>query len=147
MLTLEPLRQDQYRQVAEWEFGPQPEGTDWGRYESEMNQPQWAHYSVYDGDILVGCVSLEQTSPRVAAYHVVTARKRVHPQALADACIRLAGALFNQGYIAVVAHNPIDKRAGARLAIRCGMREIGRGQGTRYFVITKQRFERQRFAA
>lgn len=146
MLDLQPLQPDQYKQVAEWEEGrPLGEDVDWERYEREMNAPQWAHFGLYDGGEFVGCVSLEQTSPRIAAYHVVTARKKVHPQDLADACIRLAGILFKGGFIAVVAHNPVDKRAGARLAIRCGMREIGRTQSTRYFVITKQRYIRHGF--
>lgn len=142
MLELEPLLPSQYKQVAEWEYGPQPESTDWARYEAEMNQQKWTHFGVYDGADFVGCISLEKIDPKMAAFHVVTARKKVHPQDLAHACVSMAGSLFKQGFTAVVAHNPIDKRAGARLAIRCGMREWGRTPTTRYFILTNQRFQR-----
>lgn len=145
MLTLEPLHPSQYRQVAEWETQkPLGDDVDWPRYAAEMSAPQWAHFAVCDGANFVGCISLEKISYNMAAYHVVTGRHRVHPQALADACIGVADYLFRQGYTAVVANNPIDKRAGARLAIRCGMREWGRSLTTRYFIITKSRFERLR---
>lgn len=140
MLEVEPLKPSQYRQVAEWEFGPQPENTDWARYGCDMDKPDWAHFAVYDGVDFVGCISLEKISYNMAAFHVVTARKRVHRQALADVCIGIAGFLFRQGYTAVVANNPINKRAGALLALRCGMREIGHSLTTRYFIITESRY-------
>ncbi len=139
MLELKPLRQDQYKQVAEWEF-KQLDGVDWDRYAADMNAPQWAHLAVYDGDSFVACISIETISRNMAAYHVVSGRHKVHPRALADACIRVARSLFLQGCVAVVAHNPVDKRAGARLAIRCGMREWGRTPTTRFFMITRTRF-------
>lgn len=140
MLTLEPLRKDQYRQVAEWEYGPQPEDTDWQRYEAEMNAPQWAHFGIYDGSSFVGCVSFEKLCRNMAAYHVVTARRRIHPQELADALLTSAGYLFKEGFTAVVARIPADKRAAARLAIRCGLREWGHAPAMRYFTLTKSRY-------
>lgn len=140
MLTLEPLRADQYRQVAEWEHGPQPDGTDWQRYEVEMNAPQWAHFGLYAGADFVGCVSFEKIGRNMAAYHVVTARKRVHPQALAKALLTSAGYLFKQKFTALVADIPIGKRAAARLALRCGMREWGHTPARRFFILTQSRY-------
>src|SRR5262245_19903301 len=127
VLTLEPLRREQYRQVAEWEEGkPLGDGVDWERYAKEMRHPGWAHFGIYDGLSFVGCVSLEKTGRTIAEFHVVTARRMVHPQALADVLIRTAGYLFKEeGCLAVTTHSPANKRAAARLAIRCGMREIG----------------------
>jgi hypothetical protein len=142
MLTLETLRLDQYRQVAEWEFGPQGENADWERYEREMSQPQWWHYGIYDDSSFVGAVSLENISYNMVAYHVVTARRKVNPHALADALLKLAGLLFKADYTAVTANIPIEKRAAARLAIRCGMKEWGRTPTTRYFILTKEKFQR-----
>jgi hypothetical protein len=141
-LTLEPLNSSQYRQVAEWEFGEQGENVDWSRYAAEMNAPQWMHFGVYSGADFVGCISLEKISYNMAAYHVVTARKRVHPQALAGALLTSAGYLFKEGFTAVVADIPIDKRAAARLAIRCHMKEWGHTPTMRYFILTRQRFQR-----
>src|SRR5688572_5396431 len=103
MLELEVLQPSQYRQVAEWEFGEQ-EGVDWGKYEVEMGAPQWTHYGIYSNSSFVGAVSLEKISYNMAAYHVVAARKSVHPQALAAVLCNLADYLFQQGFVAVVAH-------------------------------------------
>lgn len=139
-LSLEPLRPDQYRQVAEWDYGPQSENTDWERYAADMSKPDWFHYGIYNGPDFVGAVSLEKISYNMAAYHVTTARRKIHPQRLATVLINLAGYLFSHGFTAVVARNPVEKRAGARLAIRCGMREWGRTPTTRYFVITRSRY-------
>jgi len=144
MLELEQLRPDQYQQVAEWEFQARGEGWDWERYEAEMDHPKWTHFGIYAGGEFVGCVSLETISRNTAAYHVVTARRKVKPNELADTMCDIAAYLFNHGFTAVVAHNPIDKRAGARLAIRCGMVEIGRSETTRFFIMTKVRFQKLR---
>jgi hypothetical protein len=142
MLTLEPLQPSQYRQVAEWEYGPLPENVDWTRYEAEMSAPQWAHFGIYSGADFVGCVSFERISRNMAEYHVVTARRKVHPQDLADALLISAGYLFRHGFVALTASIPVEKRAAARLAIRCGMREWGHTPKMRFFILTKDRFNR-----
>jgi hypothetical protein len=146
-LELQPLQLGQYRQVAEWEFGPQ-ENADWERYVAEMNAPKWMHFGIYDGASFVGAVSFEKTSRNMAAYHVVTARRKVNPYALADALLTSAGYLFSRGFTAVTAEIPTDKRAAARLAIRCHMKEWGSTQAEwvrdpmRLFILTRQSFER-----
>lgn len=132
---LDPL---DYPQVAEWEFGPQV-GVDWARYTFEMSLPKWRHYGLYLSHQLVGCVSLEKRGT-TAIYHVVTARHKLHPNFLAQTLLNIAGHLFENGFAAVSAHIPIEKRAGARLALRCGMREIGHDQKLRYFILTKSRY-------
>jgi len=140
MLTLEPLREDQYRQVAEWEYGPQPGGTDWRRYAVEMNAPQWTHFGLYDGADFVGCLSLEMIAHNMAAYHVVTARRKIHPDALAQVLLKTAEGLFDRGFTALSARIPIEKRAAALLARRCHMVEWGHTPAIRYFILTKARF-------
>src|SRR5262245_4169679 len=139
-LHLAELQPCQYRQIAEWEYGPQPDA-DWDRYAAEMSAPQWSHFGLYLGSELVGALSLEQTGRNMAAYHVVTARRRVHPQALADILLQTAGRLFARGFTGLTARIPKDNHAAARLAIRCGMREWGHTPEVRYFMLTKSRFQ------
>lgn len=142
MLTLEPLQSSRYRQVAEWEHGPQPDA-DWESYATEMNEPKWTRYGLHLGDQLVGCVSLEHISRNMVAFHVVTQRRAVHPDDLARALFDIGDRLFQQGILACVAYAPIRKREVARLASRCGMVEYGHDETMRYFIVTKKRFERQ----
>ena len=145
-LQLKPLRVDQYRQVAEWEYGPQGDNVDWEKYAAEMNAPRWAHFGLYEADSFVGCVSFENIDRQMIAYHVVTARRRVNPHLLAQLLRKTAGDLFAIGYLALVARIPADNTAAARLAIRCDMREWGHtraewvAEPLRYFILTKKRF-------
>lgn len=139
MLSVEPLRPDQYRQVAEWEFGPQ-ENADWDRYAAEMNAPQWTHFSIYVDGSFIGCVSLEKIDPQMTAFHVVTARRAVSSRNLAQVLLKKAGELFARGHTALVTRIPKEKRAAAILALRCGMCEWGHTPELRYFVLTKSRF-------
>jgi hypothetical protein len=139
MITVQPLESHQYRQVAEWEFDIQ-EDRDWERYIAEMDEPQWQHFGLYLGPEFVGALSFERIDRQMLAYHVVTARHKVHPQALAQVLLKSAGFLFDQGYTALTARIPRDKRAAAKLAIRCGMREWGHTPTTRFFILTPSRF-------
>jgi len=141
-LTLEPLRADQYRQVAEWEYGPQPENTDWELHAREMEDPRTARLGLYLDGEFVGCVSLEQVSRNMVAFHIATRRHAFHPDYLARLLFNIAGDLFKQGATACVAHVPIEKRAVTRLALRCGMHEWGHSETTRYFMMTKTRFQK-----
>lgn len=147
MLSLRPLDPTQYRQVAEWEYGPQPENMDWARYAAEMDAPQWEHLALYSGPVFVGCVSLEYDR-QTTAFHVVTDRRKVHPAALADILLQIAALLFKRGFTAMVARIPKEIRAGARLARRCGMREYGHTPTMRHFILTESRYRRHgRFEA
>lgn len=138
-LRLVPLHSHQYRTIAEWEFGPQ-ENVDWPRYEAEMNAPQWGHYGLYKDGVFVGCVSLEWIDSQTVAYHVVTDRHRVHPRALAQVLLNVAGYLFALGNTALVVRIPREKRAAAILAIRCGMKEDAGTDKERHFTLTKSRY-------
>lgn len=140
-IDIEPLRAEQYRQVAEWEFGPQPPDTDWQRYADEMNAPQWAHFGLYDAAEFVGCLSLEKVDGRTVAYHVVTGRHKIHPTVLAQVLLKTAGELFAMGYTEMIAQIPIEKRAAAMLAQRCGMHENGSTPKVRSFSLTKLRYQ------
>jgi len=141
---LKALRRDQFKQVAEWEFGEQPPNTNWEKYFSEMEAPQWAHFGLYDGGDFIGCVSFERIDPRTMAYHVVTRRHSVRPHALAQVLLKSAGFFFQRGFTSLVAKIPREKRAAARLAIRCGMKEEAVTDNERNFILTKNQYERQR---
>lgn len=136
-LTLSPLRQDQYKQVAEWEFGPQGEDTDWPRYYAEMNAPQWRHMGLYQGDCFLGAVSFEWIDPHTISYHVVTARKAVHPYSLAQVLLKSAGFFFQRGLTRLVVRIPRKNVAAARLALRCGMREERSTDTERHFTLLR----------
>ncbi len=136
---LEPLRQDQYRQVAEWEWGKQ-EGVDWERYAAEMNEPQWAHFGLYDGAQLVGRVSFERIDPHTMSYHVVTARRKIHPNTLAQVLLKSSAFFFQRGFTRLVVRIPKEKRAAARLALRCGMREDAATDTERHFTLIRSRY-------
>lgn len=95
---------------------------------------------MYFGGEFVGCVSLEQVSRNMVAFHIATHRHTFHPDYLARILFNIAGDLFKQDIVACVAHVPIEKRAVARLALRCGMYEWGHSKTIRYFMMTKTRF-------
>lgn len=139
-LTLEPLRRDQYRQVAEWEYGPQPDNINWELHAREMEDGKTVRYGMYLDDEFVGCLSLERTSRNIVGFHIATRRRAFHPDYLARLLLDMGGRLFDQGILACVAHAPIEKRAVTRLALRCGMHEWGHSETTRYFMMTKTRF-------
>lgn len=137
MLTLEPLRKDQYRQVAEWEFGEQPEGTDWPKYYAEMSHPKWLHMAIYNNGLFIGCLSLEKISDDEAEYHVVTARHAIKPDGLVEILLGSAVDLFNAGFIRLTARIPAGNRAATRLARRCGMTEVAASESIREFELRK----------
>ena len=139
MLSLEPLQPHQYRQVAEWAHGPQGD-VDWDDYAAYMSQH--TTLGIYLGLELVGCVWIEQVGRNMAEYHIATARRRVKPNALAKVLLQTAGELFERHYTALVARIPRKTIAASRLAIRCGMREWGHTPEIRYFILTKQRYQR-----
>lgn len=134
-----PLRADQYRQVAEWAHGPQ-ENVDWDDYAAYMSDPKRATFGIYVGPELVGCIWIEKISRNMAECHIATARRKIHPNALAQVLLKTAGDLFARGHTAVVAHIPRETRAAARLAIRCGLREWGHTPTMRYFILTRSKY-------
>ncbi len=141
-LTLKTLKENQYKQIAEWEYGPQDEDTDWPRYFAEMNEPRWNHYGIYLNSSFVGALSLEKIDDETIAYHVVTERKRVKPGELARLLLTTAGRCLACGYTKLVVNIPKQKRAAARLAIRCGMVEVTGDEKNRNFIFTKKEFEK-----
>ena len=140
MIELRPLHPDQHGQVAEWEFSRRLTGVDWERYKATVSAPKWEHLALYDGDDFIGCVSLERTSSQMVEFHVVTARRKIHPQILAKTLRLIAGVYFKNGFTALTASIPRDKRAAARLALRSGMREWGHTPTFRYFILTRSRY-------
>jgi hypothetical protein len=135
-LLTRPLRRDQLRQIAEWDYGPQ-DGVDWERYEAEMTAPQWEHYGIYQQGELAGALSLEWIDGETIGYHVTMARKKVHPERLAELLIITAGHLFDGGCTRLVANIPKKKRAAVRLALRCGMKETDADESIRNFILTR----------
>lgn len=140
-LTLEPLHADQYRQVAEWAHGPQ-ENVDWEGYAATLNEPNRMNFGVYLGAEFVGCIFLERVDRNTVECHVATARRKIHPQSLAQVLLKTAGDLFALGYTAMVARIPRQTVAAARLAIRCHMWEWGHTPTVRFFILTKQRYQK-----
>ena len=141
MITLEPLRKNQYRQVAEWdEQKPLGEDMDWDGYEREMSAPHWTHYGMYSNGEFVGAVSLEKIDGESADFHVTTARNKVNPYALVKILLNIARYLFEHGYTLLTATIPRDKRAAAMLARRCGMEESGSDEMIRRFWLTQARY-------
>lgn len=140
-LTLEPLRGDQYRQVAEWAHGPQGD-VDWDDYAKYLNGPKMTTLGIYLGAACVGCVFLERVDRNTIECHVATARRKIRPFALVDVLLKTAGELFERGYTAMVARIPRKTRAAVQLALRCHMYEWGSTPEIRYFILTKQRFKR-----
>ena len=141
MLVLDPLRRNQYRQVAEWDEGRKlGEGVDWDRYGEEMAESKWMHYAIYSNGEFVGCVSLEKTGNSTADFHVATARNKVNPYALVKMLLNIARYLFEHGYTLLTATIPRDKRAAAMLARRCGMEESGSDDMIRRFWLTQARY-------
>lgn len=136
-LALCRLEASQYKQVAEWEFGPQGENVDWAQYEAEMNAPQWSHHGLYRDGSFVGCVSFERINQHTMSYHVVTGRHTVHPQSLAQVLLKSARFFFQRGFTSLVAHIPKSNVAASRLALRCGMREYERTNGERRFILSR----------
>lgn len=140
-IYLEGLQPHQYRQVAEWAHGPQGD-VDWDDYAAYMSDPKMTALGIYFDSQFVGCIWLEKISHNMAEYHVATARRRIHPNSLAQVLLKTAGELFRSGYTALVARIPRKTRTAARLAIRCGMREWGHTPEMRYFILTKDRYNR-----
>lgn len=139
MITLEPLTRDQYPIVAEWEFGPQPENTDWAKYEREMEAPGWWHYGVYVDRDLSAHISLEQRNPSLMRFHVTKGpESRLHPYALADVLLQIADYLFTGAFEECEAIASPGNRAVARLAIRCGLRFRAEAEEGRRYSITKE---------
>jgi len=137
---LKPLRPDQYRHVAEWEYGPQPDNIDWELHAREMEDPKFERYGLYLNGSFSGCISFERISRNVIGIHVATRRHTFKPDELAAALRRMAGYLFDQDWLAIVAHAPIEKHEVARLALRCNMFEYGHSHTTRFFMMTRKRF-------
>jgi hypothetical protein len=104
-----------------------------------MSAPNWSHYAVYSGVDFVGCISFEDDHGTIAV-HVTTARRKIHPNNLAQVLLKKAKEYFDSGHNALVARIPIDKRAAARLAIRCGMHEWGHTPQLRFFILTRKSF-------
>lgn len=141
MLTLEPLQPDQHKQIAEWAHGPQG-NVDWEDYAAYLNGPKMTTLGIYLGAEFAGCLFLERIDRNSVECHIATARNKIHPADLAQALLKKAGELFNQGYTAMVARVPRQTRAAARLALRCHMFEWGHTPTERYFILTRKRFER-----
>lgn len=139
MISLEPLRRDQYRAVAEWEYGHQPANTDWEQYQREMEQPGWWHYAIYNDGVFCGQISLEERSSSLVRFHVTKSpESRIHPYALAATLLKIADYLFTGPFGECEAVAPPDTRAVAKLAIRCGLTFREETEEGRRYSITKE---------
>lgn len=145
-ITVKPLTRDQYPQMAEWEYGPQPANTDWAAYAREIEHPRWTHFAVYLAGIFCAAVSLEQIGSTVR-FHVVKEPDALRPDDLADLLIMIGDYLFQNGIEELEAIAPTGYRASNRLALRTGMSYRGPTDDGARFSITKAEFEQQHYAS
>jgi len=136
------LRRDQYRQATEWEYGPQPENTDWARLTRDLEQPNWINYAVYYKNHFCAAVSLECVNSKIVRFHVAKQPKTINPFELADLLIRMADWLLRIGFDEIEAVIPFGYRPSRRLAIRTGMTYRGNVQNGERFSITKDEYQR-----
>jgi hypothetical protein len=121
MLELEPLRRDQYAQVARWEFG---ENVNIDDYAGLLSEPQRVNFGVYQDGRFCASISMEQLG-RIMRFHVSKERRTIHPWDLANLLITLADYLYQNGIDELEAAFPAWNRAARRLAIRSWMAPKG----------------------
>jgi hypothetical protein len=142
MITTAPLRRDQYRQSAEWEYGPQPDGMDWDRHAEEMERPNWLNYAVYADGKFCAAISYEKASPALLSVHVAKEPHTITPRQMADLLIELADYFYRNGIEELQAIVPFGYKPSRRLALRAGMTYRGNvEQGERY-AISKEEYYR-----
>jgi hypothetical protein len=142
MLELKPLRKDQYRQVAEWEYGPQPDDMDWARHAREMETPNRLNYAIYADGRFCAVVCYEKVGPALASVHVSKEPHAITPHELARLLIRLADYFFRNGMEELQAIVPFNYRPSRRLAIRTGMTYCGNVERGERFAISKEEYYR-----
>lgn len=123
MLSLEPLRRDQYQQVADWEWGKG--NVDIDGY-AELLSSRF-NFGVYQDSQFCAVISLEYLGP-VVRFHVSKERGRIHPGEMARLLITTADYLFQNGVEELEAVFPMTNRAARRLAIRSWMTRKGECQ-------------------
>lgn len=143
-INVKALSREQYRQAAEWEYGPQPENTDWAQYARKMERPGWTHFAVYAAGVFCASVSLEQIGSTVR-FHVAKEPRAIRPDDLADLLIMMADYLFQNGIDALEAVAPEGMRAVKRLALRSGMSYQEQTEDGARFAITKAEFMQQHY--
>lgn len=125
MLTVEPLRACQYRQLAEWEWPA--EDIDLDGYAALLESSNRLNFGVYRDGRFCASISLEKLG-NVARFHVAKERRAIHPQDLAGLLITMADYCFHHSIEEIEAAFPVTNRAARRLAIRCWMMPKGEFQ-------------------
>lgn len=140
MLTLEPLRPDQYAQVAEWEWGRDVDVDD---YAALLASPNRLNFGVYQDGYFCASISLERFGS-TARVHVSKKAHVIHPQEMADLLITIADYLYQNGIEELEAAFSKTNRAGRRLAIRSWMTRKGEfemdGVEFQVYATTKEQY-------
>jgi len=119
VIELEPLRRDQYEQVAAWNYKDISD-VDWEAYTVLMERANLINYGVYSDGQFCAYVGIERFRT-IVRFHVAKAKNAIHPFALADLLVTMARYLFDHGATEVDAIAPPNYRPSRRLAIRSGM--------------------------
>lgn len=137
-VTVEHLRRGQYRQIAEWEYGPFEAPMDWERYARELEDPAWSHFAVYLDSDFCASISLESVRPDLIRFHVSKAPKTIDPFTLGDVLLRMADYCFENGIEECEAVAPPGKRAVAKLALRCGLTYRDESEDGKRYSLTRE---------
>jgi hypothetical protein len=117
VLELQPLRTSQYWQVAQWEFGDDADLKD---YTAKLEAPDQFNFGVYLNGQFCAAIAIERFDS-TTRFHVVEARRFIHPQQMADLLITIADYLYQNGIEELEAVFLKTNRAARRLAIRSWM--------------------------
>lgn len=139
-LELQPLRLDQFKQAAEWEWGRDVNVDD---YAALLESPNRLNFGVYQGGRFCAFISIERLGT-AARFHVSKEPRVTSPQQMADLLATIADYLFQNGFEEMQAAFPQTNRAARRLAIRSWMSPKGEFEedGVRFqtYATTKSQY-------
>lgn len=128
---------DELRQVFEWDHGP-VQGWDYEIYERQMRRPDWAHYAVWRGERLIGCISLELLDAVTVGYHRAFAPWSIGKRELRRLVVGIGMVLFKSGIQRIEARAPDEKPSVARFDQFCGLYLLRRQPGEDVYGMTAQ---------
>lgn len=107
-------------------------------YVNCLNLPQYLNFGAHRNGRMVAVITLERIDRVTVFFHVAKMPRSITPQELAELLGRIGDYLFANGFETARAAIPVSNRAAARLAMRCGMREVDQRDSDRIFQITRQ---------
>lgn len=139
MIEIRPLVPEDYRaayEMQQWDCS-------FEHYLECLALPSYLNFGIHRGDYLAAVVSIERISATKARFHVAKFHGLINPREMAGMLGQIGDYLFANGFELVEVAIPPERRAASLLALRCGMREVGRAEdGDKIYRITKE--ERRR---